>query len=144
MSTTWKMIRFSAVAAGSWSSGTSRGVNACRAGALTAASPDWTATSAYSGHREAAPRAVSANRTAGAAAWPAVISSTSRRRSTRSARVPPGRVTSSSGINVARPIPPTAVVERVRLYTCRVTAKEVMADPVRDSMLPSHSRRKAG
>ena len=45
---------------------------------------------------------------------------------------------------MARPIPPTAAVDRVKLYVWSVIANVVIADPVRDSMVPSQSRRKAG
>ena len=51
---------------------------------------------------------------------------------------------SSIGTSVATPIPPTAAVDRVRSYTCSVTANVVIAPPVLDSMVPSQSRRKAG
>ena len=142
--TTWKMIRFSAIAAANCAFGTSRGMNACPAGAPTALSADPAAASAYSAHKEASPRAASVNSATDTDAWPAVTASTSRRRSTRSARVPPGRVITSSGMNVARPIPPTAAGDRVRSYTWSVIANVVIADPVRDSMVPSQSRRKAG
>jgi hypothetical protein len=47
-------------------------------------------------------------------------------------------------MSVAAPMPPTAAVDRVRSYTCSETANAVIADPVRDSIVPSHSRRKAG
>ena len=112
--TTWKMILFTAIAAAICSLGTSRGMNVCLAGALIALSADPAATSAYSAHRDAPPKSASANSTADSAICPTVTASTSRRRSTRSARVPPGTVISSSGMNVARPIPPTAAGDRVR------------------------------
>ena len=47
-------------------------------------------------------------------------------------------------MNMASPSPPTAAVDRVRSYTCSVTANVVIADPVLDSIVPSQSRRKAG
>ena len=142
--TTWKTILFSAIAVPSCSLGTSRGMNVCWAGALTALNAALTVTSAYNAHREAPPKAASANSTTDSAVWPTVTASTSRRRSTRSASVPPGSVISSSGMNMASPSPPTAAGDRVRLKTWRLTANHVMADPVRESMVPSQSRRKAG
>ena len=116
----------------------------CWAGALTALSAALVATTAYSAHSEAAPATVRANSSADSVIWQQVTPSTSFRRSTRSANVPPGNVTSTSGRNVARPIPPTAAVDRVKLYAWSVIANVVIADPVRDSMVPSQSRRKAG
>ena len=48
--TTWKTILFSAIAGPSCSLGTSRGMNVCWAGALTALNAAPSATSAYSDH----------------------------------------------------------------------------------------------
>ncbi len=143
ISTTWKPARLTAIAAASRSRGTSPGMSACRAGSATALSPDPAATRPYSAHKDGRPVAVSASSAAGTAAWPTVTVMTSRRRSTRSASVPPGRVTSTSGMSAASPRPPTAAVDRVSSNTWSETAKPVIAEPVRDSMFPSHSRRKA-
>ncbi len=85
----------------------------CWAGALTALSAALTATTAYSAHSEAPPSTVSASSTADSVSWQQVTASTSLRRSTRSANVPPGSVISSSGRKVARPMPPTAAVDLV-------------------------------
>ena len=140
----WKTIRFSAMAAASWPGGTSFGMNVRRAGALIAPPALAAASSAYSSHTERRPMSAWANSRPDTAVWAAVTASTSLRRSTRSASVPPGRAMTSIGTSVATPRPPTAAVERVTSQTCRLRAKFVIATPTPDSMLPSHRRRNAG
>ena len=62
----------------------------------------------------------------------------------KSASEPPGSAMASIGTSVATPIAPTAAVDRVVSYTCKVMAKVVIDPPTWDSMLPIHSRRKGG
>ena len=67
--------------------------------------------------------------------------SSSRRRSSRSASVPPTSDTQTSGISSARPIRPTISDDRVSTYTWKGSATSVTWVPRPDTKPPSTSSR---
>src|SRR5271170_4583316 len=115
-----------------------------RTGELIALSEADTATSAYSSHTERSPANACAASPADTAALQLLITSTSLRRSTASAMVPPSSPIATVGITSATPMAPTASGDRVMSYTCSGTANMVSAPPTADSVVPAHNRRKAG
>ena len=106
-------IRFSAMAAARCPAGASAGMNVRRAGAPIAPVALAAASSAYSSHSQRRPASAWANSRADTAVEHAVMASTSLRRSSLSASVPPGSAMTSIGTRVAAPVPPTAAVDRV-------------------------------
>ena len=137
-------IMLRALAAGSSSRRTRRGTIALRAEPFTPAAADWTATSAYR-IQVFSSCSQACNAMAIVTSQRAVEDSRATvRRSWASAIEPPYSPENTSGIRATRPSMPTASVEPVRSYTCRLTATTVSCVPIEDNPLPTHGRRYAG
>ena len=97
----------SALAAGSCSGGSSRGITALRAGWLTARNADCTAKSVSTSHTPPTPLAAVTHSASDESAIPAPLNSSSVRRSIASAIAPPHSPNTTSGTSPKRPVSPT-------------------------------------
>jgi hypothetical protein len=98
---------FSAFAAGTCSTGISRGITALRVGWFTARNADWTANSASTTHTLPTPPAAQTQSASDVSAMPEPVTSRSSRRSTASAMAPPQSPKTTSGTSPKSPVRPT-------------------------------------
>ena len=104
---------FSALAAGSCSAGSRRGITALRVGWFTARNAVCTANRQSTSQTPPTPVAAVTQSTSDMAAIPAPVSRSSTRRSTASAIAPPHRPKNTSGTSPKMPVRPTYADEPV-------------------------------
>ncbi len=97
----------SAPAAGNWSTGTNRAIEALRAGEFTPKNPCCRASSPRIAHTEFSPTAACTHSRIEVTAMPVLVTSNSLRRSTASAMAPPHSPNTSSGTRATAPASPT-------------------------------------
>ena len=137
-------MEFRACAAGSSADDTRRGIAAPRAGEFNPKHACCAANRASTTHTDRAELSACSHSPAEVSAIPALVTSSTRRRSNASAMLPPSSAKTTSGTNATAPLRPTIADEPESLKSCTGTATAVSWLPTEVTTVDPNSRRYAG